>query len=564
MSAVALDFILEQLTGPTNPNDFVGRNESIDKFHDVLMEYIRSNPTVRWVHISGLAGVGKSSLMRKFRMMTELERVATGSVEVPYSPKKAITFLTDLKQVIDEMAPEWRGFFQRRRHVEIADVLAPPEASDLPVTPESINLQVKQFFEDLEKVEIAMREEKTQHGMFLDDLDRFANYGFLSLLKVIPEIAKILKKENYSLLLVTSSHSDINHHLGLDEPGSEDYVLHLALDQFDFNESELMIRRRGKLVKSDRETVVSTSTRFPFDLSLRQLIISKELDPSSLDANNISTTFGMTSEEIAFLRDMSGNSTNLYRIDDFKKIHSLEVLDGLANALMINKTQDGYFAVESRAFWELISHVFKPIDPRTEVILLLNRMKYQAELGQMPPERDFAIVAEHFKKIRDNSLLFELSSQLADAAKAALDGKIVYTAWEMLQLATLGLESTEDYEKIADLQENIAKGFAKENYNYFAAKAYEQAGMYFRKADIEWRSLANYREAGQKYQKVAEDTDPKIYHYAIRSMLKESFEAFVNANETGKARRVLEDAFDLLKDYEQHVSYFKKLEVKGE
>jgi len=559
-----MDFILEQLTGPTNPNDFVGRNDSIDAFHNVLMEYIRAKPTVRWVHISGVAGVGKSSLLRKFRMMTELERVATGSIEVPYSPKKAVTFLTDLKQVLDEMAPEWRGFFKKRINVEISDVLAPPEANDVEITPKVIQDQVDQFFGDLDKIDNAMKLEKTQHGIFLDDLDRFSNYNYRSLLNVIPLIAKQMKDENYSLLLVTTSHYSVNRELGLDIAESEGYVLHLSLDQFDFNEAELMIRRRGKLLKSDREIVVSTSTRFPFDLSLRQMIQSKEMDPTTLDISTLATTFGVSKEEILFLREMSKSDVNIYNIEEFLRSHDVEILNGLANALMINKTQDGYFAVESRAFWELISHVFKPIDPRTEVILILNRMKYQAEHGQMPSNRDFGIVAEHFKNIKDNALLFELSGQLADAAKAALDGNLVHTSWEMLQLATLGLSSTKDYEKIADLQENLAKGFAKENYHYFAAKAYEKAGIYFRRADIDWRSLTNFRDAGQKYQRVAEETDPKIYHYAIRSMLKQSYEAYLNANEEGRARRVIEDAQNILGNYKQHLTYFQKLEVSGE
>jgi len=559
-----MDFILEQLTGPTNPNDFVGRTDSIDAFHKVLMEFIRSNPGIRWVHISGVAGVGKSSLLRKFRMMTELERVATGSVEVPVSPKKGTTFLTDVKQVIDEMAPEWRGFLQRYRNSEITEVIEPPETREEEVTEVEIDKLVDQFFMDLDKVDKAMKEEKMQHGIFLDDIDRFLNYNYTSVLSTIPKIGQRLQEKNYDLLLVTAGHYRANRYLGIKESQVPDYVLHLELDQFDFNEAELMVRRRGKLVKSERELVVQASTRFPFDLSLRQLIQSKGLDPTSLDADVITSTFGFTTEEVEILRDMGKQETNFFSVEEYTRLHSEDILSELANSLMIIITQDGYFAIDSQAFWELISHVFKPIDPRTEVILILNRLKYQAELGQMPSNRDFKIVADHFKQIRDNSLLFELSGQLADAAKAALEGGLVYTAWEMLQLATLGLETTEDYEKIADLQENLAKGFAKENHNYFAAKSFEAAGEYFRKANIDWRSTTNFREAGQKYQREAEDTDPKIYHYAIRSMLKESYQAYLNANEPSRARRVISDAQDLLKDYSQHVAYFKKLEVTGE
>ncbi|MDH5404882.1 MAG: ATP-binding protein, partial [Candidatus Heimdallarchaeota archaeon] len=73
-----MDTIIEQLIGPTNPNDFVGRNLIIDQYHDLLRDFVRGNDTVHWIHISGSAGIGKSSLLRKFRMMTEQERIATG------------------------------------------------------------------------------------------------------------------------------------------------------------------------------------------------------------------------------------------------------------------------------------------------------------------------------------------------------------------------------------------------------------------------------------------------------------------------------------------------------
>jgi len=557
-----MDPILEKVTSPTNPNDLIGRNDQIDQFHEVLMEYIRSNPVLRWVHISGVAGVGKSSLLRKFRMMTEMERVATGALEVPISPKGADVFLTDLKQVIDEMAPEWRGFIQKYRNTEIAEVLAPPESKEKEVTDSDLKKIVDQFFEDLDKVDKAMKKEKMMHGIFLDDLDRFLDYNYSSILQVIPRIAKRLKDNQYDLLLVTTSHESANKLLDLEN--MKDSVLHLVLEQFDFNESELMIRRRTNLGRSDREDVIQSSTRYPFDLALRELIKSKELDPAALEEEVITKTFGFTSVEVEILKDLAKYEYNYFNTDEFVRMYSLEALTNLSNNVMIKMSQDGHFAVGSRAFWELISHVYKPIDPRTEAILILNRMKYQAELGQMPSNRDFDILRTHFRSIKDTALLFELSAQIAEAAKAALDGGLVQTAWDMLQLATLGLEPTEDYEKIADLQENLAKGFARVGHDYFAAQAFEAAGRYFELADIDWRSVTNYREAGQKYQRVAEDTETKIYHYAIRSMLKESYLAYINANEPSRAQRVLEDAQDLLRDYSQHVAYFKKLEVKGE
>ncbi|MFV2013854.1 MAG: ATP-binding protein [Candidatus Heimdallarchaeota archaeon] len=551
--------LIEQLTGATNPNDFVGRKEAINSYHEILRDFARSNNTLKWIHISGEAGIGKSSLLRKLRMDTELERIATGSVEVPVSPKLAIQFLSDIKRVIDEMAPEWRNFIQRRRNTEITSTDFPSDLEGNEISEAILDELLESFFEDLDKLNAAMKREKFKHAIFLDDLDRLMAAGYTGILPLFSGIAKRLMDDDYDLLFVTTSHYSADEHFDFDKHSK--YVLHLELIQFDFNEAELMVRRRGKLVKSKRDAVVQASTRFPFDLALRQLIESKGIDSSKLDAQTLSKAFNITKGEITVLRDISKHGINLFVYNDYIRLHSQETINGLKDALLFSITQDGYFAVDSTALFELISHVFKPIDPRTEVILILDRIKDQAEISQLPSLRDLQVVHDHFKTIADKSLIFELSGQLSDTTKAALDGGLIHTAWELLELATVGLKRTGDYEKIADLQENIAKGFSRANHDYFAAKAYQLAGEYFGKANIEWRSIANYREGGLKYKKEADKTDPKIYHYAIRSMLNQSINCFILANERSKAKEILNEAKILLLNYPNHINYFDELEV---
>lgn len=556
-----MDFIIEDLTGPTNPDDYVGRNIVIDAYGELLTNTLRKNTKVKWVHISGTAGVGKSSLLRKLRMMTEQHRIATGSVDVPFSPKFVAQFLTDIKQIIDEIAPEWRGFMRKRRNPEIIKVLSPPELRGEKVTDVIMNDMLELFLEDLDEVNTKMVESQFRNAIFLDDLDRLLVTETKSAIQIIPRIMKKISELDYNLLFVTTSHFTADKYLDLDEAIDENYVLHFSLNQFNFKDAELLLRRKGKLVKSQREDVVHSSTRVPFDLMLRQLIQLKELDPMNLTAKIITEAFGLTDDEVALLREIAKSSVNYYENKDFKKIHNAETIGNLSNALLITQSQDGYFIIDSYAMWELIAHVFKPIDPRTEAILIINRLRDQAEISQLPSSRDIDILEEHFTSIQDHSLIFELSGQLADTAKAALDGKLVQTAWNLLKLATIGLERTKDNEKIADLQESLAKGFAKAGQDYFAAKSYEKAAKYYRNADIEWKSVTNYREAGQRYVKEAEKTNLKIYHYAVRSMLHHAVKSYVHANESKKALEVVEEALELFKEYEIHQNFFNTLEI---
>ena len=554
--------LIEQLIGATNPSDFVGRKDLIDNFHEVLRDFARGNKNIKWVHISGSPGSGKTSLLRKLRMDTEMERIATGLVETPISPENSNKFLSEVKQVIDEMAPEWRSFIQRKRNVDISSAMIPPEFKEQEATEADVKKMVDSFFDDLDKVNKAMIKERFKHGLFLDDLDRLLPIGYFSVLKAFKKIAKRLYDEDYHILLVTTSSTNALGHLGIKD--NSNYVLHLQLAQFDFTEAELMIRRKGKLVRGKRDDVVQASTRYPFDLSLRQLIESMNLDSNNLNDKTITETFGFTKEEVNVFQDISKYSVNLFKLEDFLKSHSKEILDNLTENLVFVTSQDGYFAVNTNSLFELIKFVFKPIDARTEVILILNRLKDQAEIGQLPSSRDMAIVTQHFSSIEDDSLIFELSSQVGETAKAALEGKLIYTAWELLDLATIGLARTNDFEKIADLQETLAKGFSRANQEYFSAKAFQMAGKYFDLANIEWRSVSNYREAGQKYKEEADRTDPKIFHYAIRSMLVQSIDSYMKAKESAKANSVKNEAKTILKDFVNHVDYFEKLEVLNE
>ena len=553
-----MDTIIEQLIGPTNPNDFVGRNLIIDQYHDLLRDFVRGNDTVHWIHISGSAGIGKSSLLRKFRMMTEQERIATGMVDVPISPHKGKEFLTDIKHLIDEMAPEWRSFLQRKMKYSM-DKVIPVESTGYEVSSDKLNSMYLDFIKDLDVIDKKMKESKYRNAIFLDDLDRIVNFEYFSLLQIFPLIAKYLKDHNSNILFVTSGNLLLNEHLNLKESN----VLHLKLNQFDFTEAELMVRRRGKLVKSDREQVVQASTRFPFDLALRQLILSKEFDPNILNDEVIAQTLGFTDQEVDLLRYLSISEKNYFIYDELIEHFDKAIIEELRNNILLNISQDGYVIFESMALWELVSHVFKPIDPRTEIIILLNRIREQAEIGQMPSVRDVKIVSKNFRSIKETSLLFELSGQLAEATKAALEGSLFKTAWDLLELATIGLERTMDYEKIADLQESIAKGFAKANQEYFAAQSFQKAGEFFRKAGIEWRSVSNFREAGLRYFRQAEHTEVPIFHYAIRSMLTKSIRAYENANELNQAKKVKASALEILKGYEHHNKYFEELIMSG-
>ncbi len=558
-----MDVSMEEIINPINPIDFVGRTEQIDAFYQWIKDLINDQPIMKWVHISGVAGSGKTSLMNKLKDIALSQDILTFSIEMPIAPDGLKNFFNGIKEQINFLSPEWRNFLERKRGLTIGEI---PEhlldrAIGETVDTETLNEFVEAFFLRIDRADLKLKEDRKFIGVFIDDLDRVMNYEYISVFDLLRAIFEETTKRNLNIFFLTAGHNSINQHLSINKMEQDSKVLHLEVSNFDFTDADLMIRRRGKLIKTEREKVLSASTRLPFDLALRQFLASKGFDQTVLDADVVAKALGLTNEEVELLEDLSKKDINLFERNEILKKHDEEVINALVQGFMLTRSSN-YYAFISRSVWELVASVFLPIDPRTEVLLLLNRIERLATKGLLPPKEDIDIISANVNRVRDPLLIFRLSTELAKTAEVALENGLRDLTLQLLEIAAAGLLKTGDYERLGDLYERLAKGFAEKKIDYFSALAYEQSAYYFEKAKIGWRSQANYREAGRRYRREISNIDLETFHYAARSLFIKAMRAFQSAGQKNTAKEIQEQAVTTFVKYPQHQKYFKNLTVQ--
>lgn len=554
---------MEEIINPVNPIDFVGRSEQVDAFYQWIKDLVSDQPIMRWVHISGVAGAGKTSLMNKLKDIALSQDILTFSIEMPIAPEGLKNFFNGIKEQINFLSPEWRNFLERKRGLGIGDV--PEEilerALGETIDEQTLNEFIDAFFLRLDRADLKLKEDRKFIGIFIDDLDRVMNYEFLSVFEILKAIFRETNRRNLNIFFLTAGHSSINQHLNLKEMEQQSMVLHLEVSNFDFTDADLMIRRRGKLIKTEREKVLSASTRLPFDLALRQFLAAKGIDQTKLDAETVANAWGLSEEEVQLLEDLSKKDINLFERTEILKHHDEEILNSFVQNFLLTRSGNHYSFI-TRSIWELISSIFLPIDPRTEVLLLLNRIERLASKGLLPPKEDIEIIQGNVKRVHDPLLIFRLSTELAKTGEVALENGLRDLTLELLEIAAEGLLKTGDYERLGDLYERLAKGFAEKQHDYFSALAYEESAKYFAKAKIEWRSQANFREAGRRYRREISNMDIENFHYAARSLFQKAIQAFQLAGKKNTAKEIQDQAVTTFVKYPQHQKYFKNLTIQ--
>ncbi len=550
-----MEISFEEVISLVNPNDFVGRVDELNLFDETIKEIINDQPAPNWFHISGVAGSGKSSLMRKF-METAMTRGAiVFSLEVPINPDNMVSLFNGFKEKLDNLSPEWRSFIQKKTGTSIGEVsLAQSKLFfKKEISEQNRNEFLTLFFENLDKVNSKFKQERQKIGVFLDNLERISYYEQYSVFDLIRSIITESHKRGYNLFFVTTGLKSTQHLIKCPEGICKE----ITISAFDFKDAELMMRRIGKLIKTQREQILSVSTRLPFDIKLRQYLLSHNLDFTKITSGMLQIAFGLSNIEVELLSQMSKSEVNHFKKSDLTAHSDIETIKRLQEGLIL--IQDGeFYSFISPAIWELIKQVFLPIDPRTEILLLLSRVQSLSSEKQLPYEEDVNIIKRTMGNISDRNLIFSLATEFAKTSEIALENGLINTSLEFLDISTSGLEKIQNYERLGELSEQIAKKFAMKDHNYYAAEIYHKSGRYFKKAGIEWRSIANYREAGRRYRRHADQIDLKMFHYAARSIYQKSIKSFLEANEKKSAQQTRNQAIISFEELPVHKAYFEK------
>jgi len=549
-SGVKMEIDIVPLVSSCSSSNFVGRKRVSDEFYDWLNSMtIMKQPKNQWVHIYGPHGSGKSSLLQKFKEMSIAERVQEIETQIQYFPEDFQEVLAKIFHRIDEKTPEWRSFLQRRTKAALAEF---PDNFLQIVDEGQIDGLISELLKNFESVAAKLKESSTVIGIFMDDIDNNLKYKKVNHIELLTKLISSISKLSNEIFFVTTSGTPLS--LSTDS----NVMTLLEIDAFEVVDAELMIRRREKLDKDDREDITSASSRLPFDLALRTELFVRGHDYRILDIENLTALFGLNEEELKLFIKLATEDKNSF---------SLERLEDTFGKKLISQLIDRRFfasngkdlTICSSSLWLLISSFFLPTDVRTELLLAVQSVSDRVNDGNLPSTKELNLVKTGIHQIRDTSLLFEISGKLIEIIDNALEHDIIYTAWEVLQLANAALEKTGDQEKLAEMNETFGQAFGKAGHEYYAAQSFIRAAELFQKIGSSWKISAetNYREAGLRYRKEAESMNLKTFHYAMRSMYAKSIRAFLAAEELGSVNSTRKNAMEVFREYPEHQNFIR-------
>ncbi len=552
-----MEIEIAPLVSSCDTSNFVGRKRVTDRFYEWLNDMtIMKKPQNQWVHITGVPGSGKSSLLEKFREMAIAERVRDVKPEPIYFPQQFQESLNTIFTRIDEITPEWRSFLQRRTKTNIVEF--PPNFIEV-IESSEVSSLASELLKNFESVTAKLKESGTIIGIFIDDLDNMDRYGGRKQIDLLMEIILKIGEMSDQIFFVTTSINSLTESLGIQNLG--DTVTLLSIDAFDINESELMIRRRERLDKDDREEIALASSRLPIDIALRTALFLAGHEFRIVEMENLTELFGLTDEETDVFAKLATEERNYFEVKKLEEKFGRKLIDNLVKQGVLT-ADDVYATVPSNSLWEIITSFFLPTDVRTELLLTVSRINDRVADGNLPSTKELELVQTGVNQVKDISLLYEISGKLIEIIDLALDHEIIYTAWEILQLANVALVKANDKEKLAEMNEKFGSAFGRVGHEYYAAQAFQKAAELFKEMGASGKISAetNFREAGLRYRKEAESMDVKTFHYAMRAMYAKSIRAFLAADEQGSVQEVKKYAIEVFKEYPEHQAFIRKVD----
>lgn len=542
-----------EVVAPCDPEEYVGFGEVTDFLQDFAREFRNRPEHPRLLVVEGVPGSGRSSTLRKMESYLVYERYRIGKIQAaPPQEGEETTLIEQIKTCIDETAPDWRGRFTRGKGYE--DIPAMALDGEIEMDEAAIVELANLFFDNIAKINEKLVDQRQTMAILIDGIDQLLHLGGKAIPHVLEKIAEQLHETNTRILLVVTCDLDVFQ--------KSPAVATVALDRMPFADADQFLRGRTGLNTDQRQKVVRNSSRFPFNLMFRAQLAKERQFPMYLEQREFALVLGLDQVELGLLNWMGAKEMNWFAAGP---VEDTAFAPGAANLVqngILKQTAEHYYT-PSDSIWTLLTTIFTPLDEHSVLELALDDIQKHAQDGVKPSYLDLPKVAGLIHNIRDLARLHAIAQTVGLAAADYIKHELYETAFDLGSLVLNALEQAEDFEKAGDFAEELAKVYSNAGDVYHAAVAHEKAGDFFHNADVKWRVQHNYREAGLRYRKLAEEQNVKLNHFVIRSFLKKSFVCYQRAGEKQKSTEVCNMAKKILKEYPSHVTYFEAMEISG-
>ena len=547
--------VLEKRVSCIEPVDrelFTGRSQEISEFQDFISRAKTGASEKRIFVITGIPGIGKSSLMKRFIQIAELEGIE--ALVRGISASVVRNFFDDVKRTVDGYAPEARKKFMGEKKY----VPAPPISKELGEG--ELDHFLSRFFEDMDRVQERLRKVLV---FFCDDFERFALLGYETAYTLLREIATRLSEMRFNLFFVLCIDRRFLDALIGDKPE----LFHVVdLDVFSTQDIRLLLQKYQTVTGMQiddtlKEELTKASGGIPFKLALFICGLLRETNMgevqptvelfrrvnSKIQDNALSVLTDLTVEKETIVDKIVSQPFNMVPLEELDSESEGKTKEAL-NSLI----EEGIIAVDDTTAWLKSDAIYEMLRLLINVDQVYGRARTLLKVIGRIIEAKERLDPVYFEWLRDSAnmlisqdkpdLAVEIAASAEVYAHSALERGLFNESFQLFRLTTGVYERMGDSERAGMILEKAAKLFEGVDKSFYARSLLSRASDLYSSSGVEWKARSIARSAALIYEETGDQYDEKGFKMMARVFYRKAFEHYLRAGDKDRIERLYKKA----------------------
>jgi len=558
---------------PADRELFTGRTREIGLFQDFISRAKTGSEDRRIFVITGIPGIGKSSLLKRFAQIAEkegievlLRRVSAAGVRV---------FFDDVKRTVDGYAPEARKKFMGEKKY-----VAPPPLSK-EIGDAELEYFLKQFFEDMDKVQEKLRKILM---FFCDDFERFAWLGYETAYRLLREVAAKLVEMKFNLFFVICVDRRFLEVLVGDKP----QLFHIVeLDVFPTQDIRLLIQKYQastgiKIDDALKEELTKASGGIPFKLALYMCGLLREIGKSGaqpsveifrlvnsrIQDNALNALTDLTVEKETVIDRIVSQKFNMLPLEEIGQEGDKKTSREALNLLV----EEGIVEVDESTAWLKSEAIYEMLRLLVNVDQIYGRARTVLKVIGRIIETGERLDRIYFEWLRDSAnmlisqdkpaLALEVAANAEVYAHSAIEKKLYSESFQLFRITASIYERLGDMERAGMILEKAAKLFEDRGKHFYSRSLLSHASDLFAASGVEWKARSTARSVALIYEEIGDDYDAKGLKMMARVFYHKAFEHFLRAGDKDRIKRLYEKATNAFSKQPIFLKEFEALNEK--
>ncbi|WXG39511.1 MAG: hypothetical protein WED07_01530 [Candidatus Freyarchaeum deiterrae] len=558
---------------PADKELFTGRPSEVKEFQDFISGVKAGSEDKRiWV-ITGIPGIGKSSLMKRFIQITETEGLEVLVRNI--SASEARMFFDGVKKTLDSYAPEARKKFMGEKKY----VPAPPLSKEM--GSQEFEQFFNQFFEDMDKVQQKLSKILV---FFCDNFERFGWLGYEAAYDLFRRIAARLGEMGFSVFFILSVDKKF---LDLLVDDKAELFRVVDLDVFPVQDVRLLIQKFQnatgmRIDDALKEELAKASGGIPFKLALFICGLLKEtrmgeVQPSveifrrvdsKIQDNALNALTDLTVEKETLVDKIVSQRFNLIPLEELGSEAGGKSSGNALNALI----EEGIIEVDSSSAWLKSDAFYEMLRLLINVDQVYGRARAVLKVIGRVIEVKNRPDPIYFEWLRDSAnmlisqdkpaLAVEIATNAEVYANSALENKLYYESMQLFRLTANIYERTGDSERAGTILERAAKLFETEDKSFYSRSLLSRASDLFDASKVEWKARSISRSAALIYEETGDSYDERGFKMLARVFYRKAFEHYLRAGDKERIESLYEKAMNAFGEQPIFLKEFEELKKK--